>query len=320
LNLRPMAGKDQPPAAGEANQLPNPERFLTLLAEGAARGMPEVDAAACNAFRASVNKLSLRLPDRLPDEEKLALIRAILHEFESYRNGSEATLRERLARWRSLTETLLRELLATLNVDPAKPAAAQLVRKAASLTTAEEIQACRALLEEFLHPPASSDINQPPSPLKVADLTTTNNNAAGLRGGGSAVEFVKTIMDRGGKGYIAHFRLGCLDMIIERFGEETVQDSLMAVSAFLTHSLHRDDVIYHWSDSELLAVLQNRVNEQVVNAELQRIVARNRDITVNVEGRNIMLRIPLDFKITPISALHAADDLYRLSMEPAAAW
>jgi GGDEF domain-containing protein len=93
---------------------------------------------------------------------------------------------------------------------------------------------------------------------------------------------------------------------------EAVQDSLMAVSAFLTSSLRNDDAIYHWSDSSLLAVLQSPTTEQILTAAMRRIVDNNRDITIQIGGRSVMLRIPLEFEITPIDSLRTADDLRKL--------
>jgi GGDEF domain-containing protein len=142
------------------------------------------------------------------------------------------------------------------------------------------------------------------SVLKVADRSMDNDNAAGLRGGGSAVEHLKGIMERRGAGFIALFRLGCLEIISQRFGLEAVQDCLMAVAAFLTHNLHGNDAVFHWSDSSLLVILE----------------AQNRDITVNIEKRTVMLRIPLEFDLTSIACLHSAEDLYKLTFKPAAQW
>ena len=87
----------------------------------------------------------------------------------------------------------------------------------------------------------------------------------------------------------------------------------MAVSAFLTHSLHSEDSIYHWSDSALLAVLQGRASEQILAAELQRLVMQNRDTTVEIGGRNIMVRIPISFDMAPIERLRTAEDMFKLT-------
>jgi len=292
----------------------NAERCLTLMAEGAALNMLDIDADTYKAFRSQISQLTIKIPDRRSDDEKLSQIRVILQEFESYRNNAESLLRGRISGWRTLSDKLFRELLARLGIDPTSPSAAPLVSKMATLVTAEDFQSYQKILTDFLHPVAADgSILNIAVPLKVEDRTTDNDNAAGLRGGGSAVERLKGIMDRGGKGFIVLFHLGCLDIISERFGLEAVQDSLMAVSAFLTHCLHSDDAIYHWNDSTLLAILQGRTSEPIVSAELKRIASHNRDVTVIIDGRTIMLRIPLEFELTPIDCLRSANDLYKIS-------
>jgi len=127
-------------------------------------------------------------------------------------------------------------------------------------------------------------------------------------------------MDSNGSGFVVIFKLNCLGMIGERFGLEAVQDSLMAVSAFLTNSLRSDDAIYSWSGSSLLAVLQTPASEQILAAAMRRIVDNNRDITIQMGGRSVMLRIPLEFQMTPISQLRSAGDLHKLSVASARKW
>ena len=127
-----------------------------------------------------------------------------------------------------------------------------------------------------------------------------------------AVEYLRRVMDRGADGFVVLFNLSCLDVISTRFGLDAVHDCVMGISAFLTSSLQSDDAIFHWSDSALMAVLQGRVNEQILTAELQRIVSKHRESTITIGGRSIMLRIPIAFELTPINLLQAAEDLYRL--------
>jgi len=92
----------------------------------------------------------------------------------------------------------------------------------------------------------------------------------------------------------------------------------MAVSAFLTAGLQSDDSIYHWSDSALLAILQGRYSDFMMAAELDRIIAQNRESSINVQGRAIMLRIPITFELTPINRLRTAEDLLKISAHQAA--
>src|SRR5271165_2870915 len=79
MNLKQIVtlGQSQAPVENAAEPS-NSERFLTLVVEGAALGVPEIDSAAYSAFRSSVAKLALQLPDRLNDDEKLAQIRSVV--------------------------------------------------------------------------------------------------------------------------------------------------------------------------------------------------------------------------------------------------
>jgi hypothetical protein len=60
MNLRQMTGLGGSSSAEKkAAELPNPERVLTLVVEGAALGVPEVDVETYKEFRANVAKLAL---------------------------------------------------------------------------------------------------------------------------------------------------------------------------------------------------------------------------------------------------------------------
>jgi GGDEF domain-containing protein len=321
MNLRSFTGPNKPPGVGEERTaVKDADRCLTLLAEGAALNMPEIDTESYVRFRANVTKLALTIPDRLPDDEKLGIIRNLLHEFEMYRKASEDVLRERLCCWRSLTAALLREVLASLGPEGSSPASVSLEQEIGSLLTAEQINIWQGHVDGFLHPLDAKGKAQGTASLKLADRSTANDNAAGLRGGGNAVEHLRNIMDRRGNGFVVLFRLSCLELISQRFGVEAVQDCTMAVSAFLTSSLNGQDAVYHWSESSLLAILQGRPSEQILRAELQRILSRNRETSINVAGRTIMLRIPLDFELKAIDELRAPEDLFRFSSNPASKW
>jgi GGDEF domain-containing protein len=315
MNLRQMTGLGGSNATEKKPvELPNPERVLTLVVEGTALGVPEVDAETYKEFRANVARLALQLPDRLPEEEKLAQMRLVLREFENYRSRSEAEVRNRTTAWRAVVSFLFRELLRSLGIDASASNPAGLLRKLAGVTSAQSTQEFHDRLEAFLHPAGAESAPAEASQFRTADHSTENLNASGLRGGGSAIEHVKRLLESGDKAFIVLFRLSCLNMINQRFGPEAVEDCLMAVSAFLTQSLNSDDAIYHWSDSSLLAILQGRANDQILTAELDRIAMQNRETTVNIGGRPTMLRIPITFDLTPIERLKTADDLYKITL------
>jgi len=208
MNLRQMTAWGQSRPDGEKGpELPVAERFLTLLAEGAALGVPEVDSELYKEFRGQVAQLALQLPDRLSDDEKLAQIRAVLSRFENYRNRSEAEIRNRTTEWHGLATFLFTELLKSLAIDPAAANPEGLLRRIAGVTSAANIEDYRQQMELFLHPSGADSAPAEASQFRKADHTTANDNAAGLRGGGSAIEHLRGVMERGDKGFIVLFRL-----------------------------------------------------------------------------------------------------------------
>ncbi len=316
MNRRQITGREpEDPAEQTPVELPNPNRVLTLVVEGTALGVPEIDGEAYKQFRDNVGMLALRLPDRLPEEEKLAQVRAVLGEFENYRRRVDAELRDRKTEWRAMVSFLFTELLKSLGIDLSTPNSADLLHELAAVTSAQTIRSLHDRMDEFLHPAGVDSAPVEASQFRKADHSTANDNAAGLRGGGSAIEHVQHIIESGGKGFVVLFRLSCLTMINQRFGSEAVEDCLMAVAAFLTESLHSDDVIYHWSDSSLLAVLQGRATQQILTAELDRVAMQNRETAITIGGRSTMLRIPITFDITPIERMKGAEDLYKITLQ-----
>lgn len=301
-------------SATEETLLANTERCLTLLVDGAARGAVEVDSTVYAAFRANLDELARRIPDRLPDEEKFALIRSINQEYDAYRTAAENALRDRYAAWRSVVTLLVEELVHDLGIDATSLKVAPLLSQLKRISTTEEITGWRESLNRFLHPLEGNGPSEDlAARLRSADCSTANDNAAGLRGGGAAVEHLRRILQQGGDGFIVVFRLSCMEIVSQRFGSEAVEDCLMAVSAYLTAGLESNDSIYHWSDSALLAILQGRPSELLLTAELERIIAQNRESTINIAGRAIMLRIPITFHTTPINRLRNPEDLLRIS-------
>lgn len=291
------------------------ERYLMLLVEGAAINVPEVDEPSYRAFRESVTSLARQMPDRLSETDMLPIIKSIVHEFELYRHGADGALRERQMAWRTLTNRLMRELLAAFSIDAGSATAAPLMQKVSGLSTSEHILGFRAELDAFLHPDGR-DLVPRSARLKTADRSKANDNASGLRGGGAAEDHLREILSRGGLGFVVLFRLSCLDMIGDRFGMDAMHDSMMAIAAFLTQSLRGKDAVYHWSESSLLAILECEATEQMLTSAMQRIVNSNRDITIQIENRNVMLRVPLTFEMTPFTRFTSGEDLLKLGRGP----
>jgi GGDEF domain-containing protein len=302
------------PRNGVADSLPLAEECLVLLAEGAAATLPPMLREVYREFRHDVNRMSREISDPGSFEEKTGLCRRIVREFQLYGQACEAAIRDRETAWRGLASILFTELIVGRGIPDQTGDGAALKNHARSLTTGDEIRAWLADMDRLLHPLGNdTQAKNIASLLKEPDQSTANDNAAGLRGGGSALEHLTRLMAAGSKGFIVLFQLRCLSVIAQRFGVDAVHDCLMAIAAFLTEVLDSKDLIYHWSDTTLLAILEGRPNERILVAEVDRIIAKNRETTIHVDGRPIMVRIPLAFEVIPLSRLRTPEDLLRLA-------
>jgi GGDEF domain-containing protein len=286
-------------------------RALGLLLEGAAINFVQPDPSAYAHLRSAILRDSIRLAEPLSEPELLRTVQSIIGEFDTYRTQTEAIFDGRNKEWRHAV-AMLAQLLAEhgkLQQESEEWAAISLA--ITSAVTAEEIQLLRGQLHRTFKRGGGGGARQADA-TEEQDRSVANDNAAGLRGGGAAIEQVRAMIAKSRPGYIGLFRLSCLDVVGERFGQEGIQDCLMAVSAFLIENLRGEDSVYHWSESSLLAVLDRKIREDILSAELNRVLQRNRDFTIQIGDSTIMLRIPIELELFPIDAFESADELQKL--------
>jgi GGDEF domain-containing protein len=289
--------------------VPNAGADLIALAEGAAAKMLAIDPICYKDFRAKISRLALQMREAPPDADKLVMIQSLIDEFGRHGSLSEDAIGRRVSAWRTLVSKLIMELLIRSAVEPESADAAPLLQRVSSLLNEEEIHGFTVQFADFLRISSFAGQKSKASLLAPRDPSAAYDNYSGLQDRTVAVKHVKRLIKRGSAGYVVLFELKCLDMIGERFGMDAIRDSVMAVSAFLTQSLRTDDAIYQLGDSSLLAVLQTPANEKILTAAMRRVVSNNRDITIQVDNRRVMLRIPLEFEITPIDGVCSAEDL-----------
>jgi GGDEF domain-containing protein len=287
-------------------------RALGLLLEGAAINLPQVDPVMHRRFRSGILRSSIGIVQPQSEHALLNIIASIVQELEAYRIDSEAVLEARYKEWRLLVSALMHLLASRDKVDPRSTLWAGLTKSLADSQTVEEIQQVKSKLMRLFEASGEEQAAKRSKEAEEQDRSTANDNAAGLRGGGAAIEHVGAMIAHSRPGYVCLFRLSCLDVVGERFGPEGIQDCLMAVSAFLIQNMRAEDSVYHWSESSLLAVCDRKIREDILSAELNRVLARNREFTINIGDRAIMLRIPVDLQIFPISQFRSGDDLQNL--------
>ena len=286
---------------------------LTLLLDALAKNTPAIDARAQEQLSAAIAGVIKKSPDRQHEAEKLKLVQTVVHELEHYHSATEDALREQLNGWRGLVKKLVHELGVNGGADADESGFHRLMADIATVSSSQDLQTYSELLQTVLHAPGPRNRVADKRPPLENSACATNDNAAGLRGGGAAVAHLQSVLDRCQVGFVAVIQLSCMNVIEERFGITAVEDCVMAVSAFLTERLESDDAIYHWNDTTLLAIFEGRNNKGILSKELERIASQNRDITININDRTVLIRVPLAFELSPVSGFRSGDDLYKFS-------
>ncbi len=286
---------------------------LTRLLDALAKNTPAIDARAREQLSAAIAGVIKKSPDRLHEGEKIKLVQTVVRELEHYRSATEEALHEQLDGWRGLVKKLVHEVGARGSANADEPGFHRLMADIATLSTKQDLQDYSELLQTVLHTPSPRNRVADKRPSIQNDTCAANDNAAGLPGGGAAVAHLQSVLDRCQVGFVAVIQLSCMNVIEERFGITAVEDCVMAVSAFLTERLESDDAIYHWNDTTLLAIFEGRNNKGILSKELERIASQNRDITININDRTVLIRVPLAFELSPVSGFHSGDDLYKFS-------
>jgi GGDEF domain-containing protein len=283
------------------------------LLESAVTCLLPIDPAAYRRFRSAILRDSLDLAEPQSDEDRLQSVTNITREFKTHLSDSEIALQGRHKAWQHTTAILMLLLADRDRIDLESTPWLN-IRKALSATVdAEGIHTLGNELQRFFLKSREEVATRQAVEEEEQDRSVANDNAAGLRGGGAAIQHVRRMIADSRPGYVGLFRLSCLDVVGERFGQEGIQDCLMAVSSFLIENLRREDTVYHWSESSLLAVCDRKIREDILSAELNRVLSHNRDFTIQIGNSTIMLRIPIDLELFPIEIFQSAEDLLSLS-------
>jgi GGDEF domain-containing protein len=308
MKLKSQPGENPSKPAG----LDAERRSIGALLTGVANYQDQFDVTAYQAFRNAIFRTSLNLAEPQTEQALLHEVNAAVQQFQVCHESNTTALKAREKEWRQLTGQLLHLLALRDHIDEKSEAWSKICVEQMKAATAGEIHELRTSVLALFERTEAEAVARQTAFLEEQDRSTANDNAAGLLGGGAAIQHVRTMLAESRPGFVGLFRLSCLDVVGERFGPEGIQDCLMAVSAFLIESLRREDVIYHWSESSLLVVCDRKVREDILAAELNRVLARNRDFTIKIGQRLIMLRIPIDLKLIPISEIGSADNLHDL--------
>jgi GGDEF domain-containing protein len=109
--------------------------------------------------------------------------------------------------------------------------------------------------------------------------------------------------------YIVLLKLTALEILEQRYGEETVGDYLNVTAQYLVQSLRSEDRLFHWGRDVLMAVVRRVISADALRMEFTRIASARREHVINVNGRTIMIASSITFDLLPVSQRSTLDDM-----------
>lgn len=292
--------------------LPLDEEFLVrcidLLAEGTAINTPEILPGQFTHFRETV---SATLPEINSSHNQGAMLTAIRHclqPFEAYRLSTEAETRNLTREWHQMSDGLLAGLEASGLLGPEAGRILPIRQKLKAAEHAETIRALRIEVENLIgrYAPVASKRG---GPTLRGDNGLIVESPTGLKGFPEAKVQLEEMLKNVEAGFVAFFHLTGVRMIESRFGYEAAQDCLMSVSSQLVQGMQSADRLYHLDKDVLMGILMNRPSREFAIGEMNRVAAQNRELTMRLEGRTVMLRVPISVTLHFILDYQTADEI-----------
>lgn len=131
----------------------------------------------------------------------------------------------------------------------------------------------------------------------------------GLPGPTQARSYFAPLFGADNQQYAVLFKLGSIQVIEERYGEEAVCDYVNFAAQSLMQGLRSDDRLFHWRRDVLLSGIRRQGSQVSVRMEMARLNLKSREYLINVDGRCIMLSCPVSFELLPLSQYSTFDEM-----------
>jgi ActR/RegA family two-component response regulator len=131
----------------------------------------------------------------------------------------------------------------------------------------------------------------------------------GLSGPSEARVCLEPLFNPNSPYYVVLVKLTALPIIEERYGAEARTKYAQSTAQFLLHALTANDRLFHWSRDVLMMVVKRPVSVASVRMEITRLLLDQREYTIEVSGRRIMLAAPTTFDPLPVSKFSTFDDM-----------
>lgn len=292
------------PQASDLVPIAEVEKFLVQLLDSIHGQRFDDRTPSYSEFHEKMSQMARKLTECSTVDDKFLALQQTLYEIHRYQEGKAKDLQKPEFTWRALAATLLCALFTPNDAKRLSAREDRLLGEAMLRNLNEGMDTFQDAMRS--HPRLNAENTRP-----VEDWRPSfekDSNPTSLRCGDEALNRIEGMLERQAKGYVIVFRLGCLDLVGERFGLEAVEESLRSVSAYLADSIRRYAELFFWNESTFATIVETRAPEKALRTTIVHIINNNRSAFVQVEDHLVLLQMPLEFEMFPISSIQSAKE------------
>lgn len=280
------------------------ERFLVQLLDSIGGQRFDDRTSSYAEFHEKMSGMAQRLSECSTLDEKFLALQQTLYEIHRYQESKAKDLRKPEFTWRALAATLLCALFTPHDAKRLSAGKDRLLGEAMLRDLNDGVDT----FEGAMRSQPEQDVENRPWVDEWRPSFEAELNPTSLRCGDAALSRVEELLQRGAKGFAIVFRLGCLDVVGERFGLEALEESVRAVTGYLSESIQRYGELFYWNESTFVTVVETRAPEKSFRTTIVQIVNNNRSAFVQVGDHLVLLQMPLEFEMFSILGMKSAKE------------
>lgn len=301
------------------------ERVTAMLMQGLAMHSYKHDEAEFEEFQNTIKKLRKQL-STAEDEETLFLSAgAAIHALERHNAAVERSLAEQRQETQNILGLMTQALLRVAN------GSADCTRNLSAIgndfANAFKLNELRQLKEKLAQSLNNLCEETKRQQLQLSmlrsDLTTVAGHpdvrailessqldpVTGLPNAECAAKAIITAWDAGVEAYLVLFAVDRIESVNLRFGFKAGDQMMRVFSEHVSRFLQPEDRLFRWRGSYFVGMLENRLPEQHMASEINKVANARLEHSIRVKDRDVMIPISASWTMFSLRSAPTVDDL-----------
>ncbi len=288
-------------------------RIVSILLQGISLHGFNYDPLAAVSFENSVRKLRMEFEEASDEAAAMLIAGNAIRLMEDYNRTAERHLAARQNEMEAVLAMLSEALLEASRATPEFLIRLKEIERDISLSTRpDSVAAARSRLAQCL-----SDLrvaSAADGPFQHSGQTfgeTDTDPVTGLPNVAFATAAIGKIWNRRMDYYAVTFAVERLETVNLRFGFQAGDQMLRRLSEHIARQLISSDQLFRWRGPCLMMLVERRLPETLVAAEISRITPVRLESAIAVRDREVMVPISAAWHLVPLSGVNSLDELAR---------